>query len=240
MKFPGEAAERVARALLTHGPQTAGHLAELLGQTPAGVRRQLSALVECGFVAAADRAPYGPSPKRGRGRPGSVFSLTDQGRAACGSSYDDLALAALRFLDSRYGPEAVSDFAAQRARSLAAGVAGVPDCTPDDLAEVLTAAGYAAEVQPMGDVAVQLCQHTCPVVDAAREFPVLCEAETAELSRVLDRHVTRLATLAHGDEVCTAVIPITVLAPSGSPSRRGARGAAPRSSHATPRRKASA
>jgi predicted ArsR family transcriptional regulator len=61
-------------------------------------------------------------------------------------------------------------------------------------------------VEPLGDVAVQLCQHHCPVVDAAREFPVLCETETAELGRLMGRHVTRLATLANGDEVCTAVI----------------------------------
>jgi predicted ArsR family transcriptional regulator len=74
------------------------------------------------------------------------------------------------------------------------------------VAEALTRAGYAAEVEPLGAVAVQLCQHNCPVVDAAREFPALCEAETVELSRVMGRHVTRLATLAHGDEVCTAVI----------------------------------
>ena len=49
------------------------------------------------------------------------------------------------------------------------------------------------------------------VVDAARAFPVLCEAETAELGRVMGRHVTRLATLAHGDEVCTAVIAPPIL-----------------------------
>lgn len=230
----------MARALLTHGPQTAAELAALLGQTPAGVRRQLTSLVDLGMVSASDRAPYGPAPKRGRGRPGSVFSLTDEGRAACGSSYDDLALAALRYLDSTFGPDAVSDFAAHRARSLASGVAGDSACTPGELADVLTAAGYAAEVQPMGDVAVQLCQHTCPVVDAAREFPVLCEAETAELSRVLDRHVTRLATLAHGDEVCTAVIPITLNDGETPSVRHGARDATPRPIHPATRRKASA
>jgi predicted ArsR family transcriptional regulator len=208
VKFPGEASERVARALLTHGPQTVADLADLLGLTPSGVRRHLAALADLGYVSAQERAPYGPAPKRGRGRPGSVFTLTDQGRSACGSSYDDLALSALRYLDAEFGADAVAGFAAHRARSLAAEVAGVNGCTPEELAEVLTTAGYAAEVQPLGDIAVQLCQHSCPVVDAAREFPILCEAETAELARVLDRHVTRLATLAHGDEVCTAVIPV--------------------------------
>jgi len=208
VKFPGDASERVARALLTHGPQTAAELAGELDLTTAGVRRQLAALIEAGLVTAHEKAPYGPAPKRGRGRPGSVFSLTDRGRAACDSAYDDLALSVLRFLQRSYGDEAVTDFARERARALASAVPQGRDVTPEELAHSLTDAGYAAEVQPLGDVAVQLCQHNCPVVDAAREFPVLCDAETQELSRILDRHVTRLATLAHGDEVCTTVIPL--------------------------------
>ena len=43
----------------------------------------------------------------------------------------------------------------------------------------------------------------------AHEFPQLCEAETAAISRVLGRHVQRLATIAHGDGVCTTCIPST-------------------------------
>lgn len=207
MKFHGEASERVARTLLATGPATAAELAEALDMTPAGVRRHLSALVEDGLVTSHERAPYGPTPKRGRGRPGSVFSLTDAGRAACDQAYGDLALEALRFLAERYGEDAVAAFAADRARSLALGLESpAGTASPQDVALALTRAGYAAEVSPLGEVAVQLCQHHCPVVDAAREFPALCEAETAELSRVMGRHVTRLATLAHGDEVCTAAI----------------------------------
>ncbi len=210
MQFPGEAAERIARALLQAGPSTAADLAEALGMTTAGVRRPLNSLIDAGFVMAHERAPYGPTPKRGRGRPGSTFVLTAAGRAACGQAYDDLALAALRFMSSQYGPEAIETFATGRARLLADAVAhvGIGGVSPQDVADSLTRAGYAAEVRPLGDIAVQLCQHHCPVVDAAREFPVLCEAETTELGRVLGRHVTRLATLAHGDEVCTAVIPL--------------------------------
>lgn len=205
VKFPGEASERVARALLRRGPSTAAEVAEELGMTAAGVRRPLAALVEEGMVSAHERAPYGPTRKRGRGRPSSVYTLTDRGRAACDSAYDDLALSALRYLAEEYGEKAVASFAERRARDLAAALDG-DSATVEAVAEALTRAGYAAEVDPLGGVAVQLCQHNCPVVDAAREFPVLCEAETREISRVLDRHVTRLATLAHGDEVCTAVV----------------------------------
>ncbi len=206
VKFPGEASERVARALLRLGPATATELAEDLGMTPAGVRRPLTALVEEGMVSAHERAPYGPTRKRGRGRPSSVYTLTDRGRAACDTAYDDLALSALRYLAQEFGDEAVAKFAEQRAQGLAETIGRDGPVSVVDVAEALTRAGYAAEVDPLGEVAVQLCQHNCPVVDAAREFPALCEAETREISRILDRHVTRLATLAHGDEVCTAVI----------------------------------
>lgn len=207
VKFPGEAAERVARALLQAGPSTTADLADALEMSPAGIRRHLAALVDEGLVVAHDRAPYGPTPKRGRGRPSSVFSLTAAGRSACDQAYDALALSAIRFMAAEYGSDAVDAFAADRARRLAAGLPQPPHgATPQQVADALTLAGYAAAVEPLGDVAVQLCQHNCPVVDAAREFPVLCEAETAELGRVMGRHVTRLATLAHGDEVCTAVI----------------------------------
>jgi predicted ArsR family transcriptional regulator len=210
VQFPGDAAERVARTLLQAGPSTAADLAEALGSSTAAIRRPLNALVEAGLVAAHERAPYGPTPKRGRGRPGSTYALTAAGRAACDQAYDDLALAAIRFMSAEYGTAAVEQFAQDRARRMAdaVGQGGGGRATPQEVAESLSRAGYAAEVQPLGEVAVQLCQHHCPVVDAAREFPVLCEAETAELGRILGRHVTRLATLANGDEVCTAVIPL--------------------------------
>jgi len=197
----------VAHALLQSGPATATDLAESLEMTPAGVRRHLTALIDEGLVSAHDRAPYGPTPKRGRGRPSSVFALTPAGRSACDQAYDDLAISALRFLSDEYGPQAVEAFAHDRARRIADTVAHPGgDASPEQVAQALTVAGYAAAIEPLGGLTVQLCQHNCPVVDAAREFPVLCEAETAELARVMGRHVTRLATLAHGDEICTAVI----------------------------------
>jgi predicted ArsR family transcriptional regulator len=88
-----------------------------------------------------------------------------------------------------------------------------PTLTPAEaLARVFTDEGYVASVrqlplvgqQSVGD---QLCQQHCPVAHVAHEFPQLCEAETAAISRVLGRHVQRLATIAHGDGVCTTCIP---------------------------------
>jgi len=206
VKFPGEAAERVARSLLSGGPATAAELAERLSMTPAGIRRVLTLLSEHGMVSAHDRAPYGPAPKPRRGRPSSVYVLTDTGRSACDQAYDELALSALRFMDQVYGAQAVESFAAARADHLAEAMRG--STSVHDVASALTRAGYAADVEPLGDGVLQLCQHQCPVVDVARAFPALCDAETAAIGEVLGLHVTRLATLAHGDQICTTLIPL--------------------------------
>ena len=65
--------------------------------------------------------------------------------------------------------------------------------------------GSAGE-QPTGH---QLCQHHCPVAHVAEQFPELCEAETEVFARLLGTHVQRLATIAHGDGVCTTFVPRT-------------------------------
>ena len=88
-------------------------------------------------------------------------------------------------------------------------VAEQPGLEPSEaLARALTRGGYAASVRqiPAGE---QLCQQHCPVSHVAHEFPQLCEAETEVISKVLGRHVQRLATIAHGDGVCTTCIPHT-------------------------------
>jgi predicted ArsR family transcriptional regulator len=74
------------------------------------------------------------------------------------------------------------------------------------LADALTAEGYAASASTIASGG-QLCQHHCPVAHVAAEFPQLCEAETAVIARLLGSHVQRLATIAHGDGVCTTHIP---------------------------------
>jgi predicted ArsR family transcriptional regulator len=151
---------------------------------------------------------------RGRGRPAKVFALTDIGRDHFDQQYDDLAAEALRFLSETGGEDAVRAFADRRMSFIedgfAAAVVDHPELTPAEaLARVFSDAGYAASVRTLPIVGEQLCQQHCPVSHVAHEFPQLCEAETAAISRVLGRHVQRLATIAHGDGVCTTCIPST-------------------------------
>jgi predicted ArsR family transcriptional regulator len=198
--------QRVARSILVNGPSTAATLAEQLDLTPAAVRRHLDQLVE-----------EGPGASRGRGRPAKLFALTELGREGFDQQYDDLAVQALRFLADTGGDDALRAFAEQRVSFIEARFGATreahPELTPAQvLARVFTDEGYAAGVRELPVVngqsaGEQLCQQHCPVSHVAHEFPQLCEAETQAISRVLGRHVQRLATIAHGDGVCTTCIP---------------------------------
>lgn len=200
---------RVARSILDHGPSTVAELAGRLGLTQAAVRRHLDALVADDVVEAREQRVYGT---RTRGRPAKVFALTDCGRDAFDQSYDKLAADALRWIaEQGGGPEAVAAFARARIAAQASTYrkaieAVTPDKRAEALAKALSADGYAATARsaPVGE---QLCQHHCPVAHVAEQFPQLCEAETEIFAELLGTHVQRLATIAHGDGVCTTFIP---------------------------------
>ncbi|MCU0264665.1 MAG: helix-turn-helix domain-containing protein [Actinomycetia bacterium] len=209
----GDTRSRVLRSLLEDGPATATGLAGRLGLTPAGIRRHLDALAADGQVVAGERSPYGPGPRRGRGRPARVYAVTEAGRAPFPHAYDDLAANVLRYLAANGGPGAVEDFARTQVAALEARYrevvsAAAPGREAAALAAALRADGYAASSEPAPAArGEQLCQHHCPVAHVAAEFPQLCEAETEAFSRLLGRPVQRLATIGHGDHVCTTFVP---------------------------------
>ncbi len=209
---------RVARSVLDHGPSTVADLASRLGLTQAAVRRHLDTLVADNVVEPREQRIYGA---RTRGRPAKVFALTDCGRDAFDQSYDALAVDALRWIErsaggGAAGEAAVAAFARDRIEAQAetyrkALEAAAPEQRTEALAKALSADGYAAAARsaPNAQAGEQLCQHHCPVAHAAERYPQLCEAETEFFSRLLGTHVQRLATIAHGDGVCTTFIPKT-------------------------------
>jgi predicted ArsR family transcriptional regulator len=221
--------DRVARTLLLERNVTASAISHELGLTPAAVRRHLDALVSTGLASPIDTAPTGQ-----RGRPARSYRLTEAGRERFPQAYQALAAEAMQFLVDHVGAEAVTEFARARAGAIAdrltevaaaeavdpsRPVANRADVDPNHLVELLARAldvdGYATSVRPVGTGA-QLCQHHCPVAHVAAAFPQLCEAETELFSRVLGRHVQRLATIANGDGVCTTHIPGPVPAEGSS------------------------
>lgn len=222
------ASGRVARALLQGGPATATELADQLGLSSVAVRRHLDSLIELGYVQASEQAPFGPRRRlgRGRGRPARFYSVTARGRDAFESSYDDVAVDALRFLRERFGDEAVAEFARMRAAAVVDRYRTAVQPRPDaeqaaHLAELLTADGFAASVED-GPLGLQIIQHHCPVAHVAEEFPQFCEAEREAFSELLGVRVTRLSTLATGGAVCTSVIPTHALRSRLQPSSQSA------------------
>jgi predicted ArsR family transcriptional regulator len=213
---------RIARLILENGPVSAAALSTRLGLTPAAVRRHLDGLLAGGMIEVRSaRRPAG----RGRGRPAKLFVITDAGRSAFEHAYDDLATSALRFLAEVAGPGAVAKFARRQVSELERRYRPVmesadPGAKVQALAEALSGDGYAAsaiDAPASGPVppgahgpaltvlagGEQLCQHHCPVAHVAAEFPQLCEAETEAFGRLLGTPVQRLATIAHGDGICT-------------------------------------
>lgn len=203
--------ERVVSTILEQGPTTAAVLAEQLGLTPAAVRRHLDGLETDGVLAV--REPR-IEERRGRGRPAKVYVITDAGRDRFDHAYDSLAVDALEFLSESAGPDAVKAFARHRLAGLKNRLLPlVEQAAPADRAAVvaraLTDDGFAASASstPAGQ---QICQHHCPVSHVAEQFPQLCEAEAEMFAELLGTHVQRLATIAHGDGVCTTYLPRTV------------------------------
>jgi len=207
----------VARAILENGPATAVDLAARLEITPAGIRRHLDNLIEEGVLTA--REPFQTAnDSRGRGRPSKVFVMSDVGREKFDHTYDDLAVSALRFMATKstksMGAEAslVKEFARNRAEEITKRAAQILankknlNQKSEALAAFLSTDGYAANSHSR-EGGEELCQNHCPIAHVAAQFPELCEEETKAFSELLGTHVQRLATIAHGDGVCTTFIP---------------------------------
>jgi predicted ArsR family transcriptional regulator len=252
---------QVARLILELGPCTAATIGGRLGLTPAAIRRHLDNLIADGMIETRTARTYG-NRGRGRpakvfvvtdaGRSAFEHAYDDLATSALRfleRTYGPQAVA-----------EFARQQVAETERRYAPVVAQASDLRTrvQALADALSGDGYAAAAGPapavgsakapgagnvrhpgMADVAnivsngEQICQHHCPVAHVAAEFPQLCEAETEAFGRLLGTPVRRLATIAHGDGICTthvtcassaadtprpahAVLPQHILGPEGS------------------------
>lgn len=203
---------RVVAALLDKGAATPVELAAELELTPAAIRHHLDWLVTQGFVAASDQPAFGPRISQGRGRPAKYFALTASGRQAFDQRYDDLAHTALDWAMKTHGKDAVKQIADMQMKNQQdrweskLAPAGSLKQRTENLANLLIQDGYAASVGLNDGPVVQLSFHRCPIESLAKEFPEICEAEMCAIGETLGAHVTRIATIALGAEICTAII----------------------------------
>jgi predicted ArsR family transcriptional regulator len=218
--------DRVLGAVLEHGPVSAAELGDLLGFTPAAVRRHLDHLSRSGVIEVKRVAKAGA----GAGRPARRYVLSSEGQSSLGNDYLDIATLALKQLQAVAGEEAVRQFAVERFSEMERRYApeieqAGPDITARArvLAEALSRDGFVASAAsieakaplPAALSSVQLCQGHCPIQQLAAQFPVFCDVETEVFSRLVGVDVRRLSTLARGGHVCTTHIPTGRLAARG-------------------------
>lgn len=210
--------DRVLGAVLEHGPVSAAELGDLLGFTPAAVRRHLDHLSRHGVIEVKRVAKAGA----GAGRPARRYVLSSQGQSKLGDDYLNIASSALKRLQELAGEEAIREFAVERFSEMERRYAPEVDLAGSDitaravaLSKALSRDGYVSSTAsieakaplPAALSSVQLCQGHCPVQQLAAEFPVFCDTETEVFSRLVGVDVRRLSTLAGGGHVCTTHIP---------------------------------
>jgi predicted ArsR family transcriptional regulator len=222
----GTTRRRVLELIATEGPVTAAELASTLGLTSAAVRRHLGLLEDDGKISVHDAGTASGRGSGQRGRPARRYVVGAGGQAELSGAYSEIAAQALRYLRQAAGESAVAAFAADRYAAVVSRYAPLlsqadPQSRAEQLAELLSADGYAASVRPVVGHSramlptVQLCQGHCPIQHVAEEFPELCEAETRAFSQLLGTHVQRLATIAGGAHACVTNIPLTTPTPAG-------------------------
>ena len=205
--------ERILQLIVEQGPITASEIASELELAAAGIRRHLGCLEEDAKIRLHNTSAL----EKGRGRPAKSYIATSKAHSEFSGGYHDLANQALVFLAETAGEDAVTEFANKRSAALEAKyrnkvTAAEPHQRVEQLADALSADGFAATVRPtLGVTTLQLCQGHCPVQEVAAEFPQLCEAESQAFSRILGIHTQRLSTIANGGHVCTTNIPIQFL-----------------------------
>jgi predicted ArsR family transcriptional regulator len=193
--------ERLKRA-----EATAGDLASALGMTETGVRQHLDALADNGLVAASK------GPSEGRGRPPTLWSLTDLAQDLFPDRHDDLTLDLITAVRSALGDDGLQRVIGARADQQRVAYAnavpkrGTLRDRAEALARVRTDEGYIAEVvdDPDGD-GVLLVEHHCPICTAASACAGLCASEL-ELFRAVMGPKVRIERTQHiiaGDRRCT-------------------------------------
>ncbi len=195
--------ERLKRA-----DATVAELATALGMTEAGTRQHLDALAEHGLVGSRTR------PGAGRGRPPTVWTLTDLAQDLFPDRHDDLTVDLISAVKSALGDaglQRVIDARAEAQRVAyrrAVPARGSLRVRAEALARVRTEEGYLAEVvddpdDPGGD-AVVLVEHHCPICTAASACAGLCTSELDLFREVMGPavQIVRTQHLLSGDRRC--------------------------------------
>ena len=181
---------RVVDHLKRVSPVTTQEVAELLDVSDVAARQHLGSLEAAGLVSESQASP------EGRGRPRSLWQLTDLATELFPDRHGDLTvelLDALRETVGETGVDALLDVrGAHQLDDLRMAMADAR--TLDERVAALAAQrsreGYMAEVAVGGDGSLMLIEHHCPICVAARACQGLCRSELEVFQAALGSDVS--------------------------------------------------
>jgi len=191
---------RILGLLKRNGGLTAQEIARELGITSVATRKHLVVLQEDGMVAAATRSGA-------RGRPATVYTLSQTGEETFPRTYQQLLVDMLQDLTKLEGEDHLEQLFNLRndrlAQTYQIRLAGKPFSEAvRELAKARDDDGYMASLESSLDGGFVLSEHNCPIIDVAQRFPHACNCEHQLFERVLGAPVKRVASQAEGALTC--------------------------------------
>ncbi len=191
--------------LKKNGGMSIEDLSKVIDITPMGIRQHLLALEKKGIVNYVPR-------KRGIGRPGFIYMLTDSANYLFPDSYDSFAVGLLKDIKKHEGTEKVDKiFSWRRERLLKmnkealAGIENLEDAL-HAFKNVLESNGHLVEIS-RNNGHYHLRQYHCPIHKISSEFKDACKHELLLYRDLISKNIMREQTISDGAQSCLYVIP---------------------------------
>ena len=193
--------ETILGFLKTHGQATLGEIAAHLEVSKQGALRHLESLESSGLTVMT------PSAAHGRGRPESVYRLTDAAGTHFPDGHRELTGELVDFMTHEQLQLFFERRAARLEAEYAPHLAGLDfDSRVRELARLATEHGHMAEVVELGDGGLAIRHCNCPIQDVAARTGLPCINEQQMYERLLGGEVKRTTWMAEAADDCTYAI----------------------------------
>ncbi len=191
--------------LKKNGGMSIEDLSKVIDITPMGIRQHLLALEKKGVVNYVSR-------RRGIGRPGFIYMLTDAANKLFPDSYDNFAVGLLKDIKKHEGDEKVDKIFSWRRERLfkmnkeaLTGKENLED-TLHTFKNILESNGHLVDIS-RNNGHYHLRQYHCPIHKISAEFKEACKYELLLYRDLISKNITREQTLSEGAQSCLYIIP---------------------------------
>ncbi len=194
--------EKILQLLKINGEMPVSSLSEELNVSGVNIRGHLSRMERDGLISMRCEK------SQERGRPSSLYKLTDKGQANFPSAYNQLASDVLKQVKQMFGMQAISSIFAGRAQEFLQQLQEKFKSSPleitkiSELAELLRKMGYLVDVNASGNNEYMLTIRHCPISQVAADFPEVCAAELNMQRQALNAQVSLRRTIPQGSNSC--------------------------------------